>query len=142
MGVSQISGLAADGYTGHQVTAIDLGGGLKALVVSLAGGVIPAPTGGGHTGLLVVTDVTPVAVTAVTQCSSINLVEDNSVPSWPTLPFVIRKPSSGSTANQYPAGSQYLFPAPFGTKWAAGQIVGYIQLPATGSTTFIQDESA
>ena len=42
MGVQQINGLAADGITGNQVSAVDLGGGLKALVVSVGGSVTVA----------------------------------------------------------------------------------------------------
>ena len=42
MGVQQINGLAADGVTGNQVSAVDAGGGLKALVVSVGGSVTVA----------------------------------------------------------------------------------------------------
>jgi hypothetical protein len=93
-----------------------------------------APLNPGSTTLLTVTDTVAVAIIANTACGVVTVREDSSVAGWPSTDFQIRRPASGSTANQYPTGTTYAFTSPAGNRWAAGQIVGYIQLPASGST--------
>lgn len=93
----------------------------------------------GKTKTLTVTDVTPVAVTAQIDTMAITVAESPSVASWPTTAFNVRKPSASDTAIQQAIGSQYTFRK--STGYAVGEVAGYIQLPATGSTTFNQDDA-
>lgn len=93
----------------------------------------------GKTRTLTVTDVTPVAVTAQIDTMAITVAESSSVNGWPTTAFLVRKPGSSDTGIQQAIGAQYTFSK--STGYSAGEIAGYIQLPATGSTTFNQDDA-
>lgn len=93
----------------------------------------------GKTKTLTVTDVSPVAVTAQIDTMDITVAESPSVAGWPTTAFLVRKPGSADTGIQQAIGAQYTFRK--STGYAVGEIAGYIQLPATGSTTFNQDDA-
>lgn len=93
----------------------------------------------GKTKTLTVTDAAAVAVTAQIDTLSITVAESPSVANWPTTAFDVRKPASTDTAIRQAIGSQYTFRK--STGYQTGEIAGYIQLPASGSTTFNQDDA-
>jgi hypothetical protein len=90
----------------------------------------------GRTGQLLVSNVVPVAIVALIDCTQILIYEDPSVAGWPTTAFWIMRPRSNSTSVTKFAGAVAAMQAPLGTKFTAGETVGWIQLPAVGSTTF------
>jgi len=147
MSVSQINGLAADGYTGHQVSVIDLGGGVKALAVTGSGGVFPvtitlkaAPTVIGKSKIITVTNLLAVAITVQgVACGVVTVVENTTNP---LTDFYIMRPTSADDREIMAAGRSFAFTAPFGTQWQTGQTVGYILNVSVGSADFIQDENA
>lgn len=73
-------------------------------------------------------------------CSTLLIKEDESVASWPTTGFIIKKPAITGDANFISPGKSYSFVAALGSNWIPGQILGQIYL-VSGSTTAIQDES-
>lgn len=82
---------------------------------------------------------TPQNITVQTVCSTLIVKEDESVASWPTTGFIIKKSSAGD-ANFITAGRFYSFQAPSGSYWLPGMVLAQIYLPG-GSTTAIQDET-
>jgi hypothetical protein len=79
------------------------------------------------------------AVTAVTTCGVITVLEDSDNP---VCDFYIMRPTSGDNQALFSAGRSYAFTAPLGQQWQPGQVVGYIELVSVPSGTFIQDENA
>lgn len=82
---------------------------------------------------------TPLAITAQTDCSLILVKEDPTVLNWPTTVLNKRVPNSNSDVIQYGKGGAVPFQAPSGVKFAAGTIVGYVDLPSS-TTTGVQEE--
>ena len=114
--------------------SVDLSGNQRVVI----GGAAVTPAG--STKLLIVTDATPVAVTAISACGTIFVREDTGVVGWPTTNYLVRRPLSGSDSITIPIGERYAFTAPIGKQWQVGDTVGYLQLPAAGSTSFQKDE--
>jgi hypothetical protein len=90
---------------------------------------------------ITVTNSSYTAVTAVSSnASQITVGEDPSVAGWPTTDFLVAKPTNTSVPRRVSVGSTYTFLALNNGKFAAGQVVGYIET-VSGTTTFFQDEA-
>jgi hypothetical protein len=91
------------------------------------------------TSQITVTAATPLAITPVSACKSVRVMENRGVAGWPTSDFLIYKPTNLVTPVRVPAGSSYTF--------STNQIgiptspIGYIKM-VSGTTTFDQDEDS
>jgi hypothetical protein len=88
---------------------------------------------------ITVTNAAAVPITVLRPCTRVMIGEDASVAGYPTSPFLLQKPTQSDAQIEFPAGAYYNFFADRGG-FASGNIIGYVQLPAAGSTTFFIDE--
>ena len=104
------------------------------------------------TGSVSVSNAAWTAVTAQSHCRNVRVTENRGATGYPNGDFLVNKtvagdkvgiaaPPSSPISVRIQGGASYIFNCPQG-KFNAGQIVGYIQMVNTVSTTFDQDEDA
>lgn len=92
-----------------------------------------------NTSQIPVTSVTPTAIIANSPCRNVRISENRGVSGWATVDFYIYKPSLVVTPVRIQAGAQYLFNS-YSGNFQIGDIVGYVQMVSSRTTTFDQDE--
>lgn len=102
----------------------------------------------GKTLIFPVTSAAPQPIVAQTICKEVEVGEDQSVPGFPTVDYVIRMPTAVDDPLTLLKGQRFLFTptgSPLGKNtlhygyYVPGDIIGYIET-VSGSSDFAQDE--
>lgn len=102
------------------------------------------------TGTITVNHAAWAAITALSYCHNIRITENRGASGYPNGDFLVAKPvgmdpggigGQPSSGVRIQAGASYTFNAPQG-KFNPGQIVGYVQMVNSVTTSFDLDEDA
>lgn len=97
----------------------------------------------GKTKLITVTNSADTPVKALTWTAAITVGEDASVVGYPTVDFLVKKPTAADDARRVQSGGTYTFQKGLGgnesSRYGPGDIAGYVRTVA-GTSSFIQDE--
>jgi hypothetical protein len=93
---------------------------------------------GGKTRTVTVNSIAATAISAFGYPKSIVVNEDQSVAGWPTVDYMVMKPTAGDQPKRVMAGQAYNFGKDAGS-FVPGEVAGYIQT-VSGSSTFAIDE--